>query len=418
MGKGLLLALFTSAAMAQILLPTSMGTAICCTYYLDQSGGNDSNSGRTPSLAWKTLSKLNGTTLKPCDTIGLKRGATWNEQLTPGQSGTAVCPITYLTYGSGAQPIIQGGGTNYGAYINTKNYITIKNLTFTNTTKFGICLDTGTFIILDAITATGSQDTGICIGAGSHDVVIKNSTVTSNGSVSGLDNDGIGIGEGGAASFNILITLNTITGNYGDNVHVSYTATSQIPHDIVISYNTIASSLHANGFGIDGGTAVSLNYNVIYGNTVGANICPGTGETITSQILYNNTFNTNTNGAWYSGPCGGTLASFTMRNNLSLDNTNAEYGAENFTNWDSDYNLAYHTAGGSFMYFGGMLFTWSLFHTAAVGQGDESHSINVNPTVVNAATHDYNLQGGSPAIGAGIFISGVSTASPPNIGAK
>jgi hypothetical protein len=31
---------------------------------------------------------------------------------------------------------------------------------------------------------------------------------------------------------------------------------------------------------------------------------------------------------------------------------------------------------------------------------------------------DFTLQAGSPAIGAGVYIPGVSTANPPNIGAK
>jgi hypothetical protein len=38
--------------------------------------------------------------------------------------------------------------------------------------------------------------------------------------------------------------------------------------------------------------------------------------------------------------------------------------------------------------------------------------------MTNPGAGDFTLQVGSPAIGAGVYISGVSTANPPNIGAK
>src|ERR1035437_10476090 len=67
----------------------------CCTFYVDQTGGSDSNSGLTPTLAWKTVGKVNGTTLVAGQSVGFKRGETWRETLTPGQSGSAGSPITF-----------------------------------------------------------------------------------------------------------------------------------------------------------------------------------------------------------------------------------------------------------------------------------------------------------------------------------
>jgi len=42
-------------------------------------------------------------------TINLKRGVTWRETLTVGASGSAAHPITIQAYGSGADPVINGG---------------------------------------------------------------------------------------------------------------------------------------------------------------------------------------------------------------------------------------------------------------------------------------------------------------------
>ena len=41
-----------------------------------------------------------------------------------------------------------------------------------------------------------------------------------------------------------------------------------------------------------------------------------------------------------------------------------------------------------------------------------------DPLFTNPSIGDFTLQAGSPAVGAGIYIPGVSTANPPNLGAK
>jgi hypothetical protein len=47
-----------------------------------------------------------------------------------------------------------------------------------------------------------------------------------------------------------------------------------------------------------------------------------------------------------------------------------------------------------------------------------SHSMQSDPLFTNPSSGDFTLQAGSPAMGAGVYIHGVSTANPPNIGAK
>ena len=43
-------------------------------YYLDSKAGDDSNSGRSPSSAWRTIAKLNSIALSPGDTVYFRRG--------------------------------------------------------------------------------------------------------------------------------------------------------------------------------------------------------------------------------------------------------------------------------------------------------------------------------------------------------
>src|SRR5690606_17441146 len=79
-------------------------------YYVDATGGNDSNPGTSQDKAWKTLDKVNNTTslFVPGTRILLKRGEVWNDQrlnITDG-GGTLGNPVIFDTYGTGEKPII------------------------------------------------------------------------------------------------------------------------------------------------------------------------------------------------------------------------------------------------------------------------------------------------------------------------
>ncbi len=78
---------------------------LAATYYVSQSSGKDSNDGKSPATAWKTLAKASQT-YAPGDSILLKCGDAWNEELHPMGEGTAANPITIAAYGSGPKPLI------------------------------------------------------------------------------------------------------------------------------------------------------------------------------------------------------------------------------------------------------------------------------------------------------------------------
>ena len=90
------------------LLFISKSFVYAANYYVDQSGGLDINSGTATDQAWKTISKVNGSTFNPGDNIYFKRGETWREELIVSSSGASGNPITYSAYGSGDKPKIFG----------------------------------------------------------------------------------------------------------------------------------------------------------------------------------------------------------------------------------------------------------------------------------------------------------------------
>ncbi len=91
-----------------VLVALLAGVADATTYYVDATGGSDSNNGTATTRAWKTLSKVSGAVLYPGDSVLFKRGEVWRGQLIIARSGSTSNPITYGAYGTGASPVING----------------------------------------------------------------------------------------------------------------------------------------------------------------------------------------------------------------------------------------------------------------------------------------------------------------------
>jgi hypothetical protein len=104
------------------------------TYYVDSAGGNDSNAGTSQATAWKNLSKVNGKTFLPGDTVLFKAGGNWTGQLHPKGSGATNSPIVLDQYGTGSKPIINANGAtgNGAVYLYNQEYWEIGNLEIIN----------------------------------------------------------------------------------------------------------------------------------------------------------------------------------------------------------------------------------------------------------------------------------------------
>ena len=125
------------------LLPSAfiLGT----TYYIDATGGDDSEDGTSLIAAWQTLDMVNGTSFLPGDSILFKSGEVWTGQLHPAGNGDSTNPIVISKFGGDMLPIISGGGiTDKTVYLFNQSYWSIQNLEITNYdansvyTKYGV----------------------------------------------------------------------------------------------------------------------------------------------------------------------------------------------------------------------------------------------------------------------------------------
>ena len=103
-------------------------------YYVDSVIGADTNTGLTPTEAWRTLAKVSSFIFRPGDVILFKAGNSWTGTLSLHGSGTLANPITVGRYGNGPKPLLQGEGqvTNVVELIDA-SYWEITELEITNT---------------------------------------------------------------------------------------------------------------------------------------------------------------------------------------------------------------------------------------------------------------------------------------------
>src|SRR4051794_40459897 len=106
------------AATALSLLATAVPTAAAAdgtrasnreTQYVDCSADASIQTGSS-AFPWQSLEQVNGLALKTGSRILLKRGTRCTGTLAPNGSGRKGKPMVIGAYGSGAKPVIDGGG--------------------------------------------------------------------------------------------------------------------------------------------------------------------------------------------------------------------------------------------------------------------------------------------------------------------
>jgi len=97
---------------------------------LSNAGGNNANLGTSEETPWFDFDPLDQLEIQPGDSILLARGATWNQQLTINDSGSAEQWCEIGAYGSGARPrIIRSGDANdRGIRMNNPSYWRLADL--------------------------------------------------------------------------------------------------------------------------------------------------------------------------------------------------------------------------------------------------------------------------------------------------
>jgi hypothetical protein len=117
-----------------MLVLVSTLSAQSVTYYVDAVSGLDANNGTSPASAWQSLTKVNGRTFEPGDSILFKSGSVWTGQLVPKGSGAQGKPIVIGKYGGSVKPRIDGNGVigQGTVYLLNAEYWEITYLEITN----------------------------------------------------------------------------------------------------------------------------------------------------------------------------------------------------------------------------------------------------------------------------------------------
>lgn len=110
--------LLTAAEITTI--ESDMGTAWRSAIYIDDTGGNDANTGWEPGSALKTIAAVRPLHLRRGSRVLLKAGGVWRRDPLlfnqTYQTGDASAPLVIDQYGSGAQPKIIGSTLVPGTY--------------------------------------------------------------------------------------------------------------------------------------------------------------------------------------------------------------------------------------------------------------------------------------------------------------
>ncbi len=495
-----LLAVATATALLASMItsvPLTAHAAPCTTYYVSSSG-DDSDSGCSPTEAWRTTTPVNATTFGAGDQILFEAGGVWNGQLHPLGSGTAGNPVVIDSYGAGARPIINGNGAAAAVYLYNQQYWTVTGLEIKNTSstvaqRAGFLARNDTTGILHGIHVVDNDINSVDGSWGVNDpqpthtsainfeVTDANTTGNWNdvhiagNTITDVDAGAIYIGspvgvQRDISTTNVVIENNTIRDAGGNSIVCVFCDAPLVQYNVatdsgyrfsgaalwsgwtndgVWQYNEVARNSRAyvdgQAFDIDNyATDTVVQYNYSHDNPWGFVLvcCNATwGALGKSEIRYNISQNDGAAYAVFSGQnglkSGGTVdvynntiylpennngditsstpntgTSFTYRNNLIYKLGTGGYNNTR-TSWSNNLFFGHHPTtepGGTPKLTGDPL----LVNAGAGTDGRASASV-------------YQLQAGSPALGAGAVIAGnggldffgnsVSATSAPNIGA-
>jgi parallel beta-helix repeat protein len=368
-------------------------------YYVDKTVSECSDSGPgTATAPYCTIGKGVGR-LQAGYTLYVGDGM-YAETIKPVVSGTTASPMT-ITAWPGRNPVIGTGVTN-GVYLSTKSYITISDLTFSDT-------------VADGIYVTKSDH-----------ITIRTNRVTGAGRpLQGATAPGISV-RGSAAS---VVHGNITDHNNGAGIYITSTSTDTMVTDNEASFNAEGWQRNANGINVNSpGTTVLRNVthdnedsgiqfvtgannglaalNVTYNNgDHGIDNLNVTGGRVISNTVYRNC----TSGINVEGTSG----NYVVKDNVAVDNAvYAAYNgiacarrAGNIGVWDSalpttivDHNLVWLTKTGTLYVFKSAYTTIAAMQVAT---GQEVNGVQADPKFFDKANWNLQLTTGSAAIDRG-----------------
>ncbi len=135
-----------------LALASCLATANAAVYHLDSLNGDDSTSGLSPALAWRSLEKANATELKPGDQLLFKAGGRWSGQFIPKGGGAPKARVLIGRYGDGPLPRLDGEGQHLDTVL-LKNisFIEMADLEITNHGPKSAPWRTGVTVLADGV---------------------------------------------------------------------------------------------------------------------------------------------------------------------------------------------------------------------------------------------------------------------------
>lgn len=310
----------------------------------------------------------------------------------------------------------------------TSSYVTMSNLivAYSGYQGYGVYFNTnGSHNTLQNSVIHDIRDTCVYFANGVSYTAVQQNTIYNCGQNTDVgDNGGLTLGGGTSPASNSIVTQNLIydVGSVTD----TNSANGAILIDrgcqtCSVTYNAVHDS--ANGgimvTGYVGNHAVGLtiSYNVVYNINARSNSAqtgnrPGIGISNVDNVVISNNTTWNVGTSDYAadsilitGTSTETLNSTTVKNNIlgpSLGSAHRRnYHTRSnatFTNFVSDYNLFYDSAG-LVLYDGDNNYSTHASFVSATGL--DTHSLNSNPNFTDVSAYNFTLSSSSPAIDAG-----------------
>lgn len=247
--------LIVSTACAQSVLPAQsprLTTQAVPSYYVNCAALSAGNG--TSSSPWNNLAVVNAKTFAAGDSILFNRGTTCSGMLWPKGSGAAGALITLGAYGSGAKPIIAGGGGAAAIKLYNQHHWRIENLETSGGNPYGVYVAGNAATTLDGLqlvgltvrdvggTATKKESGLIVVTPESKDTAFSNVLIDGVNAyntqqwagilVGGDDYEALGY-SGSVASNNVTIRNSSVSNTYGDGIVVFHAKNALIETSLV-----------------------------------------------------------------------------------------------------------------------------------------------------------------------------------------
>jgi hypothetical protein len=256
------------------------------THYYVATTGDDGNSGHY-GAPWQTVDKVNGSTFAAGDSIFFNKGDHWHESLVPPSSGTAIKPIVFASYGTGAKPFLDSCGTQGAVNVYNKDYVVVDGFKLSggrfNGSGYGVQIESADYVTLkncyirglvskdssnnygvhlyDAANCTVSNDSISLFGYGiraesststGYAGVIENNVLTEINRGPTSDWDAINVNPGGAitaANFSgMIIRNNDVSGFCEDGVDCYYADSVLVYGNYIHDNSNTKASSNSTGF--------------------------------------------------------------------------------------------------------------------------------------------------------------------------